>query len=66
MYANTQVSVIDDTLERFGQAGVVYSAAPTVTGQGKNERKTVDVKMDLDGEIVTFEIEPKQQLRHLA
>ncbi len=66
MFANTQVSVIDESLERFGQAGVVHSAAPTTHGEGAKKRVTVDVRMDLDGEIVEFEIEPKHQLRHLV
>jgi hypothetical protein len=66
MYANTQVLITDESLERCGQAGVVHSAAPTVTGEGAKKRSTVYVKMDLDGEIVEFELEPKPQLRALV
>lgn len=67
MFANTQVVVIDKNHPRVGQAGVVYSAAPTVHDKGEdNESKSVDVKMDLDGAVETFTIEPESQLRVLA
>lgn len=63
MQAWTCVKVIDPELELVGQAGVVHSAAPTTVNKGKKEEhQTVDVKMDLSGEVLTFRLDQLQVL----